>query len=136
MKAKVTGWQDTLTIKTYQKGPEDKNPSLLMKRRNPIHPGSSIVYPYPLQENLVNKAEEREWKVLYLENEYLKIAVLPDLGGHVLSVWDKVSQEEALYHNHVFKYARIGIRGAWVSGGIEWNFPNGHTATSASPIDY
>lgn len=129
-------WEETITIPTYRLGSEDKNPPILIERKNPIHPGSSIIYPYPLQENLTDIREEKEWKVLVLENEYLRITLLPELGGRVLSVFDRVTNEEALYRNHVLKFARIGIRGAWVSGGIEWNFPNGHTVTSSSPIDY
>ena len=132
---KVRAWEDTLTIPTYERGPEDKNPSLLMSRRNPIHPGSSIVYPYPLQETLFNRKTDRQWKAYLLENDYLRLAVLPELGGRLLYVFDKAAGQDAIYHNHVLKWARIGIRGAWVSGGIEWNFPNGHTVTSSSPID-
>ena len=132
---KVRAWEDTLTIPTYQRGPEDKNPSLLMGRRNPIHPGSSIVYPYALQETLFNERSDRQWKAFLLENDYLRLAVLPELGGRLLYVFDKAAGREAIYHNHVIKWARIGIRGAWISGGIEWNFPNGHTVTSSSPID-
>ncbi|UCF99747.1 MAG: DUF5107 domain-containing protein [Spirochaetaceae bacterium] len=131
----VRAWEDTLTISTYERGPEDKNPSLLMSRRNPIHPGSSIVYPYPLQETLFNRKSDRQWQAFLLENDYLSLAVLPELGGRLLYVFDKAADKEAIYHNHVLKWARIGIRGAWVSGGIEWNFPNGHTVTSSSPID-
>jgi tetratricopeptide (TPR) repeat protein len=132
----VKVWGDVLTIPTYQVGPDDKNPPILINRKNPIHPGGSIIYPYPIQEVLTNVREDRQWRVVYLENDFLRLIVLPDLGGHLLSVFDKVSQEEAIYRNHVLKYARIGIRGAWVSGGIEWNFPNGHTVTTTSPIDY
>ncbi len=134
--SEVKAWEDEITIPTYLSGPEDQNPPILMKRRNPIHPGSSIVYPYPIQENLTNTCEDKVWKVLYLENDYLRIALLPDLGGRLLYVLDKITGEDALYHNHVIKYARIGIRGAWVSGGIEWNFPNGHTVIGVSHIDY
>jgi len=132
---KVRAWEEYLTIPTYERGPEDKNPSLLMSRRNPIHPGSSIVYPYPLQETLFNRKADKQWKAFLLENDYLRLAVLPELGGRLLYVFDKAAGEEAIYHNHVVKWARIGIRGAWISGGIEWNFPNGHTVTSSSPID-
>jgi tetratricopeptide (TPR) repeat protein len=132
---KVRAWEDTLSIPTYERGGEDKNPSLLMGRRNPIHPGSSIVYPYPLQETLYNRKSDRQWKAFLLENDYLRLAVLPELGGRLLYVFDRNAKKEAIYHNHVLKWARIGIRGAWVSGGIEWNFPNGHTVTSSSPVD-
>ena len=131
----VRAWEDTLTIPTYQRGPEDKNPPLLMSRRNPIHPGSSIVYPYPLQETLFDQKTDKQWKAFFLENDFLQLAVLPELGGRLLYVFDKIADQEAIYHNHVLKWARIGIRGAWVSGGIEWNFPNGHAATSSSSVD-
>ncbi len=131
----VKAWEDTISIPTYERGPEDPNPPLLMGRRNPIHPGSSIIYPYPLQETLYNRQAERKWRIFYLENEYLKLGVLPELGGRLAFLFNKSTGEEAIYHNHVLKWARIGIRGAWVSGGIEWNFPNGHTVTSSSPVD-
>jgi len=129
-------WEETITIPTYELGPEDPNPPLFVGRRSLIHPGSRIVYPYPLQEDLRNRKADRAWKIVYLENEYLRIGVLPELGGRVLSVFDKVAGGEALYRNHVIKYARIGIRGAFFAGGIEWNFPNGHTVSTSSPVDY
>jgi len=134
--SKVKVWEDKISIPTYRRGPEDQNPPLLISRRNPIHPGSCIIYPYPMQDNLTDICEDQFWKVLFLENDFLLITVLPELGGHVLSVLDKVTGEEAMYRNHVLKFNRIGIRGAWVSGGIEWNFPNGHTVTTTSSIDY
>ena len=134
--SQVKVWEDKLTIPTYQVGPDDQNPPIFINPKNPINPGSSIIYPYPIQEVLTTAKEDKAWRAVYLENDFLRLIVLPDLGGHLLSVFDKVSGEEAIYRNHVLKYARIGIRGAWVSGGIEWNFPNGHTVTTTSPIDY
>ena len=131
----VKVWEGELKIPTYRLGPDDQNPPILIDRRNPIHPGGSIIYPYPIQECLTDVKKDRVWKAVFLENDYLRLTLLPDLGGHLLSALDKVSNEEAIYRNHVLKYARIGIRGAWVSGGIEWNFPNGHTVTTTSPID-
>ena len=135
-RSKARVWEDKLTIPTYQVGPDDQNPPILINRKNPIHPGGSIIYPYPIQEVLTNTKEDRSWRAVYIENDFLQVIILPDLGGHILSVFDKISNEEAIYRNHVLKYARIGIRGAWVSGGIEWNFPNGHTVTTTSPINY
>jgi len=133
--AQVKAWEDTIAITTYERGPEDPNPPLLVGRRNPIHPGSSIIYPYPLQEALLNRQAERPWRIYYLENAYLKLGILPELGGRLRFLFNKSTGEEAIYHNHALKWSRIGIRGAWVSGGIEWNFPNGHTVTSSSPVD-
>lgn len=135
-KTAVKAWEDEISLPTYKLGPEDQNPPLFINRKNVIHPGSSIIYPYPLNENLTDIREDRVWKALFIENDFLRLTLLPDLGGRLLSVLDKSTGEEAMYRNHVLKFARIGIRGAWVSGGIEWNFPNGHTATTSSPIDY
>lgn len=134
--SKVKVWTEDISIPTYRRGPEDRNPPLFIGRKNPIHPGSSIIYPYPMQDNLTDTREEKKWLAVFLENEFLCITILPQLGGHVLSVLDKVTDEDAIYRNHVLKFNRIGIRGAWVSGGIEWNFPNGHTVTTSSPVDY
>jgi tetratricopeptide (TPR) repeat protein len=128
-------WEETITIPTYELGREDPYPPLFVGRRGLIHPGSRIVYPYPLQEEMYNRKADRTWKIVFLENEYLRIGVLPELGGRVLSVFDKTAGREALYRNHVIKYARIGIRGAFFAGGIEWNFPNGHSVTTSSPVD-
>jgi tetratricopeptide (TPR) repeat protein len=128
-------WEETIVIPTYELGPEDPYPPLFVGRRGLIHPGSRIVYPYPLQEEMYNRRADRTWRIVYAENEFLRVGVLPELGGRVLSVFDKVAGQEALYRNHVIKYARIGIRGAFFAGGIEWNFPNGHTVTTSSPVD-
>lgn len=128
-------WEDSIIIPTYELGPEDPYPPLFVGRRSLIHPGSRIVYPYPLQEEMYNRKADKKWRIFSIENEFLRIGVLPDLGGRVLSVFDKIANREALYRNHVVKYARIGIRGAFLAGGIEWNFPNGHTVTTSSPVD-
>ncbi|HEY3131835.1 MAG TPA: DUF5107 domain-containing protein [Acidobacteriota bacterium] len=79
---------------------------------------------------------ERAYQAVFLENEYLRVTVLPELGGHLYAIFDKTANRDVLYTNHVIKYALVAIRGAWVSGGIEWNFPDGHTLTTVSPIDY
>jgi tetratricopeptide (TPR) repeat protein len=64
------------------------------------------------------------------------VTVLPELGGKLYAIYDKTAGRDTLYTNHVVKYAMVGIRGAWTSGGIEWNFPDGHTLTTVSPVDY
>jgi cytochrome c-type biogenesis protein CcmH/NrfG len=87
-------------------------------------------------DTLTGKKIEKSYRAVYLENEYLRVVVLPDLGGHLYEIFDKTANRDVLYTNHVIKYAMVAIRGAWVSGGIEWNFPDGHTLTTVSPIDY
>ena len=125
-------WEAPLVIPTYELNPPNPYPALLDWQRRKWRP----VYPYPFQDSLGNKPTDKTWKAVYLENEFLKVTVLPDLGGHVYKIFDKSLNRDILYSNPVMKYAMVALRGAWVSGGIEWNFPDGHTLTTVSPIDY
>lgn len=125
-------WEGPLVIPTYELNPPNPYPALLDSQRRKWRP----VYPYPFLDSLGTEKKDKTWKAVYLENEYLKVTVLPELGGHVYSIFDKTINRDILYSNPVMKYAMVAIRGAWVSGGIEWNFPDGHTLTTVSPIDY
>lgn len=125
-------WEAPLTIPTYELGPPNPYPALLDWQRRKWRP----VYPYPFLDALSNKRTEKSYKAVFLENEYLKVTVLPELGGHLYEIFDKTMNRDVLYSNPVVKYAMVALRGAWVSGGIEWNFPDGHTLTTVSPIDY
>jgi|SRR5579871_832885 len=123
-------WESPLVIPTYELGAPDPNPALLGTG------GSRPIYPYAKLDSLTNERRDKTYKAVYLENEYLKVTVLPEIGGHLYAIYDKTAKRDVLYTNHVMKYGIVGIRGAWVSGGIEWNFPDGHTVTTASPVDY
>jgi tetratricopeptide (TPR) repeat protein len=125
-------WEAPLVIPTYELNPPNPYPALLDWQRRKWRP----VYPYPFLDSLGNRRSDKTWKAVYLENEYLKLTVLPELGGHVYGIFDKTLNRDILYSNPVMKYAMVALRGAWVSGGIEWNFPDGHTLTTVSPIDY
>ena len=125
-------WEAPLSIPTYELGPPNPYPALLDWQRRKWRP----VYPYPFLDSLSDKKTNKTWKAVYLENEYLRVSVLPELGGHIYEIFDKTTNRDVLYSNPVMKYAMVAIRGAWVSGGIEWNFPDGHTLTTVSPIDY
>ena len=125
-------WEATLSIPTYELGPPNPYPALLDWQRRKWRP----VYPYPFLDALTDKRTDKKWKAVYLENEYLRVSVLPELGGHIYEIFDKTTNRDVLYSNPVMKYAMVALRGAWVSGGIEWNFPDGHTLTTVSPIDY
>ncbi len=95
-----------------------------------------IYYPYTRQDHLLDKPELRTYRALYLENEYLKVTCLPELGGRIHSVWDKTTDQEMFHNPGVIKPALISMRGAWIAGGIEWNVgPQGHTVTIVSPVD-
>ncbi|HEU4931958.1 MAG TPA: DUF5107 domain-containing protein [Pyrinomonadaceae bacterium] len=125
-------WEGPLVIPTYELNAPNPYPALLDSQRRKWRP----VYPYAFLDSLGTEKKDKTWKAVYLENEYLKVTVLPELGGHVYSIFDKTINRDILYSNPVMKYAMVAIRGAWVSGGIEWNFPDGHTLTTVSPIDY
>jgi tetratricopeptide (TPR) repeat protein len=124
--------EEPLTIPTYELGPANPYPPLLDWSRRKWRP----VYPYPMLDTLTNKRADKTYKAVRLENEYVRVTVLPELGGHLYEIFDKTQNRDVLYTNPVIKYAMVAIRGAWVSGGIEWNFPDGHTLTTVSPIDY
>ena len=97
---------------------------------------NSIIYPYTMQDDLSTTKENRTYKAAYLENEYLRVLCLPEIGGRIQSVYDKRRNEEMFYRNQVIKPGMIALRGAWISGGVEWNRgPTGHTVTSFSPVD-
>ncbi|HEV2836980.1 MAG TPA: DUF5107 domain-containing protein, partial [Pyrinomonadaceae bacterium] len=125
-------WEAPLVIPTYELNPPNPYPALLDWQRRKWRP----VYPYPFLDSLGTQKTNKSWKAVYLENEYLKVTVLPELGGHVYQIFDKTLNRDIIYSNPVMKYAMVALRGAWVSGGIEWNFPDGHTLTTVSPIDY
>ena len=127
--AEVKAWEGTLAIPTYPWGLGDINPKFQQLE-------GAIYYPYPLQDVLSPTEEERTYRALFLENEFLKVTCLPEVGGRIHSVFDKTTGEEMFDRNAIIKPGLVGLRGAWVCGGIEWNAgPQGHTVTCVSPVD-
>ena len=160
---KCRAWEGTITIPTYP-WQEDPNPRFWaldpgLKDAGPAI--TSLIYPYTMQDFLSRTKTDRTYKALFIENEYLKVTCLPELGGRIHSVLDKSRQPSAVSHqpgdsrqpsavshqpeeageqmfhlNRVIKPSMIAMRGAWISGGIEWNAgPQGHTVTCVSPVD-
>jgi tetratricopeptide (TPR) repeat protein len=136
--ARVRAWEGSVTIPTYGWA-EDINPKFwalegAVKFSTTVK--GSIVYPYTMQDHLGRIKADRTYKALFLENEYLKIICLPELGGRLHSVLDKTQGKEMFHLNSVIKPGMIAMRGAWISGGVEWNAgPQGHTVTILSPVD-
>ncbi len=124
----VHGWEGTITIPTYKLGPADPNPAFPLVSRSPI-------YPYTMMDNLTDDRAMKTYRAIYLENRYLKITILPELGGHVYSIYDKIDHREVLYRDNVIKYGLVGTRGAWIAGGMEFSFPIAHTILSVSPVE-
>jgi len=136
--AKARAWEGTITIPTYGWS-EDINPKFWALEGNVKFSTTvkgSIVYPYTMQDHLYRTKVDRTYKALFLENEYLKVTCLPELGGRLHSVFDKTEGEEMFHLNNVIKPGMIAMRGAFISGGVEWNAgPQVHTVTIVSPVD-
>ena len=129
----VKAWREIVTIPTYEIGKAEKNPIFLEKR---VYQGSSgVVYPYPVIESIANEPTPKEWKVVFIENEYIKVMVMPELGGRIQMAYDKVKQRHFVYYNHVIKPALVGLTGPWISGGIEFNWPQHHRPSTYLPVD-
>ncbi len=92
------------------------------------------VYPYPLYDTLTHEKADKTYRIVYLENEYVRIGILPEIGGRLFEAVDKSNNYDFIYRQHVIKPALIGLIGAWMSGGIEWNIPHHHRATTFLPV--
>lgn len=100
-------------------------------------PAPGRIYPYFYFSGYTNNAENRNWKMVVLENDYIKLYITPEIGGKVWGAVEKSTGHEFLYFNNVVKFRDIAMRGAWTSGGLEYNFGDiGHIPTCATPVDY
>lgn len=130
----VKVWEEKVIIPTYEIGEADKNPIFLNKR---VYQGSSgKIYPYPTIEKIKDEKVDKEYNAVYLENEYIKVMILPELGGRIQRAYDKTNDYDFVYYNHVIKPALVGLTGPWISGGIEFNWPQHHRPTTFLPVDY
>jgi tetratricopeptide (TPR) repeat protein len=132
--APVRLWEQEETIPTYLAGPPDPNPMFHFGRQSQGAEGR--IYPYPLYDNLTNQRGAKTYRMVYLENEYVRIGILPEIGGRLFSAVDKSNGYDFVYRQHVIKPALIGLIGAWISGGIEWNIPHHHRASTFLPVQW
>lgn len=130
----VKVWEEPLVIPAYRVGKPDLNPIFYAGRA--YQGAKGAVYPYPMLDKLTDIREEKTYRAVYLENEYIRICVLPEIGGRIFSALDKTNNYDFFYRQHVIKPALIGMLGAWISGGVEWNFPHHHRATGFMPVDH
>ena len=130
----VKAWREQVVIPTYKAGKPEKNPIFLENR---VYQGSSgVVYPYPVIESIADEKTDETYLAVWLENEYIKVMILPELGGRVQMAYDKVKQRHFVYYNHVIKPALVGLAGPWISGGIEFNWPQHHRPSTFLPVDH
>jgi len=132
--APVRVWEEKIVIPTYMAGDPEPNPIFSLGRESQGAQG--IVYPYPLYDVLTHTKVDKTYKIVYLENEYIKIGILPEIGGRLFEGIDKTNGYNFIYRQHVIKPALIGLIGAWISGGIEWNIPHHHRASTFLPVQY
>jgi tetratricopeptide (TPR) repeat protein len=130
----VSAWEETVVMPTYVPPPPDPNPMYLERRVN--QGTSGRVYPIPLTDRLSNEKEERPYQALFLENDYLKLMILPQIGGRIHVGLDKTNGYNFFYRQHVVKPALIGLFGSWISGGVEFNWPQHHRPSTFMPVDY
>lgn len=127
-------WEEQVLIPTYGVGKPDKNPMFLEKR---VYQGSSgRVYPYPVIDKIEDHKEPKPYRLAILENEYIRIEIMPELGGRIYRALDKTNQYDFVYYNRVIKPALVALAGPWVSGGIEFNWPQHHRPSTFGPVEY
>jgi len=134
MGEKVLAWSEQVNIPTYAIGRPNKNPMFLEKR---VYQGSSgVVYPHPMIDWVSDTKQDQTYTAVFLENRYLKIMLLPEIGGRVQMALDKTNGYHFVYYNQVIKPALVGLAGPWISGGIEFNWPQHHRPSTFDPVDW
>ena len=123
--AQVEAYHEPLTLPTYGVREPEIMPDWRVHR-----------YPYTMMDRLTNKRGTRTYNALYVENEYVKALVLPELGGRLHGAQDKTNGYQFLYDQKVIKPGLVAVTGAWISGGVEWNFPIGHRPSGFRDTDW
>jgi len=102
-----------------------------------VYQGSSgVVYPHPVIDRIIDERYDAQYTAVFLENRYLKIMLLPEIGGRVQMALDKTNGYHFVYYNRVIKPALVGLAGPWISGGIEFNWPQHHRPSTFDPLDW
>jgi tetratricopeptide (TPR) repeat protein len=134
LETKVRVWEEDRSIPTYGVGAPDRNPMFLEKR---VYQGSSgKVYPHPVIDKIEDEKKPQTYRLVILENEYVRIEILPELGGRIYRALDKTNGYDFVYHNQVIKPALVGLAGPWISGGIEFNWPQHHRPNTYGPVEH
>jgi tetratricopeptide (TPR) repeat protein len=130
----VKAWAEPVVLSTYQPAQADKNPMFLERR---VYQGSSgRVYPLPFIDRLSTEPRDRRWQALHIENPYLRLMILPAIGGRIHVGVDKTNGCDFFYRQNVIKPALVGLAGPWISGGVEFNWPQHHRPATFMPVDW
>lgn len=130
--------QQTITIKEYCKAfktypfsDPDPIPNMIPLRK------IGTIYPYFRYDGYTSKSQEKKWKVVELENDYIKLMILPEIGGKIWTAIEKSTDQPFIYYNQVIKFRDVAVRGPWTSGGFEYNYGiYGHAPHCSTPVDY
>jgi tetratricopeptide (TPR) repeat protein len=129
----VKAWSEPVSIPTYLPASPDRNPMFLEKR---VYQGSSgRVYPLPFIDRIATDATGKVWQAIHLENEYLRLMILPEIGGRIHVGFDKRNGYDFFYRQNVIKPALVGLAGPWISGGVEFNWPQHHRPATFMPVE-
>jgi tetratricopeptide (TPR) repeat protein len=134
MPAPVTARLAPLTLPTYAVGAPEKNPVFFEKR---VYQGSNgRVYPVPFIDRVCDEPRPVTYRAAHLENEYVRLTLLPEIGGRLLTAQDKSNCDyDFFYRQDVIKPALVGLAGPWISGGVEFNWPQHHRPGTFLPAD-
>lgn len=130
----VKVWEETITLPTYFTDLPEECPVFFQHKS--YQGASRVSYPYPEQDRLTMERGTMEYTGLFLENEYIKLCVLPEIGGRLFYATDKTNGYEIFYRQHVVKPMLVGMLGAWISGGVEFCVFHHHRASTHMPVDY
>jgi tetratricopeptide (TPR) repeat protein len=127
-------WSAPVQMTTYEPDAPDRYPMFLDRR---VYQGSSgRVYPMPFTDRIASAGTPRSWEAVHLENSWLRVMVLPELGGRIHVGYDKTAGYDFFYRNSVIKPALVGLAGPWISGGVEFNWPQHHRPATFLPVQY
>lgn len=132
--AQVKMYEEQWTLPTYKLEPAEKAPIFFTGES--FQGARKVIYPYAMNDVISSVREEKTWKFLTLENEYIKLGLTPEIGGKLYYATDKSNDYNFIYKNNEVKPSNIGMTGAWVSGGIEWCVLHHHRASTMLPMDY
>ena len=126
-------WEEPVVMRSYMPAAPDLNPLFLEKR---VYQGSSgRVYPLPVIDRVDTEPQNHSWKAVHLENEFIRLMVLPEIGGRIHVGYDKIGDYDFFYRQNVIKPALVGLAGPWISGGVEFNWPQHHRSATFMPVE-
>lgn len=124
--------EEQVVIPTYAVQDADPNPMFLEKR---VYQGSSgRVYPSPFTDRVSQEKTDRTYRAILLENEFIQLMILPEIGGRIHVGFDKTNGYDFFYRQSVIKPALVGLLGPWISGGVEFNWPQHHRPSTYMPV--